>query len=96
MLCLVAFIVRTAGHQPDIQLPTLDDVTPKILVESVLLCVQTTNALETNFPQLPSTQEVHLNHAWLRSSYEQPGSSLFIDIYYSCHSNAILQRRDGA
>ena len=55
--------------------------------------------LGINFWQLHTTQEVHWYHAWRRSSYEQPGSSLLIEIfhsmYYSCHSNGILERQEG-
>ena len=40
------------------------------------------NSLWTNFCHLPSSQQVHWFHAWWRSSYKQPGSSLFSDIQF--------------
>ena len=50
----------------------------------------------TIFCLLHTTQEVHWYNAWRRPSYEQPGSTILIDIqciYYSCHGTSILERQ---
>ena len=42
-----------------------------------------------------SSLEVHWYQAWRSSSLEHPATSIYIDIYYSCHNNSILEKQMG-